>query len=246
MKIGLISDIHSNYDSLDVALALLHSEGVDEIICLGDVVGYGAEPGKCIEAVGENAHTVIAGNHDWACVGKADITYFNKFGKSAILWTSNMLLPKERSFLAKLQLFHSNSDWCAVHATPWQPGNWRYVLSLSDAIEQFMHFSQKICFIGHSHVPDVFTDKGEHIRISIPSDSRAKDVELLDDHRYIINVGSVGQPRDGDARGSVVIYDSDKSAVRFLRFVYPVKSAQEKILAADLPVFLAERLAKGI
>ena len=99
MKIGFISDIHSNYDSLNVAIALLHSEGVDEIVCLGDVVGYGAEPGKCIEMVEKNANTVIAGNHDWACVGKTDITYFNKYGKSAVLWTSNILLPQERSYL---------------------------------------------------------------------------------------------------------------------------------------------------
>ncbi len=246
MKIGFISDIHGNFEALDVAMAKLREQNVDEIVCIGDIVGYGAEPGKCIDVVEKNAKTIIAGNHDWASVGKTDITYFNKFGREAILWTSEVLLPHHRSFLAELKLSYSDSDWCAVHSTPHEPARWRYIFSTADAIEQFAHFDSKVCFIGHSHIPDIFTDKGDNIQISVPFNEQEAIVKILHDRRYIVNVGSVGQPRDEDVRGCTAIYDTDAEIVKFVRFYYPVPDAQEKIIAAGLPAFLAERLERGI
>lgn len=246
MRIGFISDIHGNYESLEVALTTLRSQNVDEIVCVGDVVGYGAEPGKCIDTVEKNSAIIIAGNHDWACVGKTDITYFNRYGRTAILWTSEKLLPHQRSFLAQLHLQHTDSEWCAVHSTPHEPARWRYILSTTDAMEQFAHFEKKICFVGHSHIPVVFTDRGDFIQIAVPFNEESISVKILDELRYIVNIGSVGQPRDGDVRGCITIYDTDAKIVKFIRFFYPVPKTQEKIVAAGLPHFLAERLAQGI
>ncbi len=246
MKIGFISDIHGNFEALEVAMSNLQEQNVDKIVCVGDIVGYGAEPGKCIDVVEKNADTIIAGNHDWASVGKTDITYFNRFGREAILWTSEVLLPHHRSFLAELKLSYYDSNWCAVHSTPHEPARWRYIFSSADAIEQFGYFDNKICFIGHSHIPGVFTDKGDYIQISVPFNERETLVKILADRRYIINIGSVGQPRDSDARGSIAVYDTDAEVVKFIRFFYPVPDTQKKIIAAGLPTFLAERLEQGI
>ncbi len=246
MRIGFISDIHSNYEALDVAMSKLLSEDVDRVICLGDIVGYGADPSKCVDIVGERADVVLAGNHDWACVGKTDITYFTRYGRQAILWTSDALLPHQKTFLAQLNLFYTEDDWCAVHSTPQEPSRWQYILSSADAMRQFTHFRKKICFVGHSHIPGVFTDRGDYMQISIPFNEESTQVVLSQSERYIVNVGSVGQPRDGDVRGSAAIYDTDKAMIKFLRFFYPVPKAQEKIIAAGLPSFLAERLSQGI
>ncbi|MCD6418982.1 metallophosphoesterase family protein [bacterium] len=246
MKIGFLSDIHGNYDALQVALSNFSERNVDEIICLGDIVGYGAEPGKCVDEISRRAKIVVAGNHDWASVGKTDITYFNRYGREAILWTSEVLMPHQRSFLANLKLSHFDSNWCAVHSTPHEPSRWQYIFSSSDALRQFEYFDRKICLIGHSHIPGVFTDKGDHIQISIPFDESETIVKILGDRRYIVNIGSVGQPRDNDVRGSIVVYDTEAEIINFIRFFYPVPQAQKKILSAGLPRFLADRLEQGI
>jgi len=246
MRIGFLSDIHGNLEALEVALAKLDAANPDKIICIGDVVGYGADPGKCVDMVQSRADVVLAGNHDWACVGKTDITYFNKFGRKAILWTSEVLMPHHRAFLAQLQLIHTDSGWCAVHSTPHEPSRWRYIMFPADAIEQFMHFGQKLCFIGHLHIPGIFTDHGEQFGIGVAFNEERITVPISNDHRYIVNIGSVGQPRDGDTRGCVAIYDSDNKTVEFIRFFYEVPRTQEKIIAAGLPEFLAERLAQGV
>ena len=246
MRIGFLSDIHSNLEALQVAVEKLESEKVEKIVCIGDIVGYGADPDKCVEIIKQKADVIVAGNHDWACVGKTDITYFNKHGKAAILWTSSALTPQHRSFLAELSLLYADRDWCAVHSTPSDPVKWKYVLSAADAIEQFGHFSQKICFIGHLHVPGMFTDNGEHFQIVVPHERESVEFRLIKDRRHIINIGSVGQPRDGDIRGSVAIYDAKAETVKLIRYEYPVSVTQQKIISAGLPPFLAERIGKGI
>ncbi len=246
MRIAFISDIHSNHDALKVAISKLRECNVEKIYCIGDIVGYGAEPGKCIETIEKEAFAAVAGNHDWASVGKTDISYFNKKIRQSILWTSNVLLPHHRSFLASLPLLLENSLWIAVHSTPLFPEEWHYILDAGQAKVQFNGFNQKICFVGHSHIPQVFTDHGEDLRIS-PKEGKDRFILRISDlRRYIINVGSIGQPRDRDPRGCFVVFDSDSMTVEFVRFNYPISEAQERIISAGLPLFLAERLAAGI
>ena len=188
---------------------------------------------------------IVAGNHDWASIGKTDITYFNLYGRKAILWTANVLSPHHKSFLAELPLQQSNYDWRFVHSTPEEPSEWHYIFTSAQAMEQFLNFEERICFIGHSHSPAIFTDTGDDIEIFIPFDKQNLLIEIELDTRYIINIGSVGQPRDGDQRGSIVIYDNEQETVKYIRFEYPIGRAQRKILDAGLPSFLSERLARG-
>ncbi len=246
MKVGFLSDIHSNFDACQVALSVLKRENVDRIVCLGDIVGYGAEPGRCVDFVFSEVDDIVAGNHDWATVGKTDILYFNLFGRKAILWTARMLAPHHRARLSSLPLFVSNSNWCAVHSTPDKPSRWGYIFTPAQALEQFKHFSERVCFVGHSHSPIVFDDTGKVIPAAVPQNESEVAVALSPDRRYIVNVGSVGQPRDGDPRGSVVVFDSDRGIVKFIRFDYPIAEAQKKIIAAGLPEFLADRLERGV
>ncbi|RKZ29136.1 metallophosphoesterase [bacterium] len=246
MKIGFLSDIHANLEALEVAIAILHSKNVDKIYCIGDIVGYGANPSRCINIMENECDGIVAGNHDWAAIGKTDITYFNMYGRKAILWTAKKLSPYQKSFLAELPLYLANRNWCIVHSTPIEPAKWHYVFTEAQALYQFNHFDEKICFIGHSHSPMIFTDRGNYEKIFVPLDSKTKLIKLADDTRYIINIGSVGQPRDGDPRGSLVIFNSDENTVEFIRFDYQISETQRKILDAGLPPFLAERLARGI
>jgi len=245
MKIGLLSDIHSNLEALEVALSILESENIEEMLCIGDIVGYGAEPDKCVEIMKAKTDHIVAGNHDWATIGKTDTQYFNIYGRSAILWTGQALGPSQKAFLAELPLYYTGEDICMVHASPAEPSEWDYVFSPSQALKQFHHFNEKICFIGHSHKPLVFSDQGEKIFIQETKDNPQLAIDISPDKRYIVNIGSVGQPRDGDPRGCVVVFDTEKDQIKFIRFEYPVKIAQRKIIDAGLPIFLAERLALG-
>ncbi|MCD6595947.1 metallophosphoesterase family protein [bacterium] len=246
MKIGFLSDIHANLEALETAISILHNENVDKIYCIGDIIGYGANPASCIDIIEKECDGIVAGNHDWASIGKTDITYFNMYGRKAILWTAKKLSPYHKSFLAELPLFLANRNWCIVHSTPIEPVKWHYVFTPTQALHQFNHFDEKVCFIGHSHSPIIFTDKGGYDKIFIPQDNKTKLIKLADYTRYIINVGSVGQPRDGDSRGSLAIYDADEKTVEFVRFEYQIAKTQQKILDAELPKFLAERLSQGI
>ena len=246
MKIGFLSDIHANLEAAEVAFSVLKREKVEKVFCLGDVVGYGADPVKCADLVRSETDGVVAGNHDWASVGKTDILYFNPFGRKAILWTARNLPPHHKSWLAELPLFLSDSDWCIVHSTPDEPSRWGYIFTVAQALKQFEHFSERVCFVGHSHSPAVFDSTGGVHHVIVPPDEESVVVKLASGKRYIVNVGSVGQPRDGDPRGCVVVFDTDEFSVKFVRFNYPVAEAQRKILDAGLPAFLAERLERGV
>ncbi|MCD6531320.1 metallophosphoesterase family protein [bacterium] len=246
MRIGFLSDIHANLEACEVALPVLRQEDVDRIYCLGDLVGYGADPGRCVDLVLGECNGAVAGNHDWASVGKTDILYFNLFGRKAILWTAKVLAPHHKSQLSSLPLFISDSEWCAVHSTPEEPSQWNYIFTPAQALRQFQHFAERICFVGHSHSPAIFDDTGGMKSIVVPRDESSVVVRLRPDRRYIVNVGSVGQPRDGDPRGAVAVFDTGQNTVKFIRFEYPIAEAQRKIIEAGLPEFLADRLERGV
>ncbi|HTY07847.1 MAG TPA: metallophosphoesterase family protein [Candidatus Edwardsbacteria bacterium] len=245
MNYAIISDIHSNYDALSAVLADILRSRVDRVICLGDIVGYGAEPQKCLEAVKGLTTWTVAGNHDYAAIGKMPLSFFNINARRAAEWTATVLSPAERRYLAALPLQRHISagdhELVAVHSTPSRPEEWHYILSIDEAEYQFEQFPQPVCLIGHSHQP-VFWQLSAKGECSIVG---KEYLRLERNRRYIINCGSVGQPRDGDPRACYALCDSERMEVVVRRVEYNVAAAQKKIVRAGLPPRLAERLAHG-
>ena len=239
MRYGLIGDIHGNLEALQVVLGSLDKEKIDRLLCIGDVVGYGANPVECINLLKEKDAKVIAGNHDYASIGLADVDYFNPFAKEALLWTSEQFSEEEINYLAGLRLIEREGDFTMVHATLDNPREWGYILNTFDAALNFELQTDSICFVGHSHVPVVYAKKDNFV-------SGHRFVSKIESgQKYIINVGSVGQPRDGDPRACYVVYDSQLQTVKLKRVEYDVVQAQRKILEAGLPEILADRLSIG-
>jgi predicted phosphodiesterase len=240
MRYGIISDIHGNREALDAAVRHLTSVGVDEFVCVGDIVGYGADPNTCMETVRNLTEKTVAGNHDYAAVGLTDIEHFNQYAREAAVWTAARLKATHSSYIKELPLTFSLEKALVVHSTPHQPHQWFYLITHFQFLAAFQHFSEKICFIGHSHQPLVF-EKGKNS--SGPVDGSV--FQLNDASRYVVNVGSVGQPRDNDSRLCCCLYDSNEMTVELVRLEYDVEQAQDKIRKAGLPEFLAKRLAFG-
>jgi predicted phosphodiesterase len=236
MTIAIISDIHGNLESLTAIFNYLDKKDIEEIYCLGDIVGYGPNPNECVELVSTKCTNSIIGNHDHAALGLTSIEYFNEFAKVSTRWTMNELTNKSKDFLLSLDFKYNNEDFLLVHSSPSNPKAWNYILTEYDARQEFKHFQQSVCFIGHSHFPVVFSKKGY---------TRKSKVNLDNSNRYIVNVGSTGQPRDGDSRACFCLYDRQNSKIEYVRIEYDIKSTREKIVDAGLPMFLADRLKKG-
>ncbi len=239
-RVGIFSDIHANLHAFKTVLDALDSENLDYIVCCGDVVGYGAFPNECCELLIERKFPVIAGNHDHAVLGLTDISYFNDVAKNAVLWTRKVLKKENEEFLRALPLTHKLGDMFFVHASPEAPADWNYILTMGEARANFRFFSEKFCFIGHSHQPFIIENLNEEL--SCPS---TPEIEIRDDCRYLINVGSVGQPRDRNPNACYVIVDFEAKCVEIKRIHYDIQAAQEAIMANGLSQELAERLAYG-
>lgn len=239
MKIAVISDIHSNLQALEVCIGYIESlDNIDYIAVLGDIVGYGPNPSECISLVKEKAAFSILGNHDSAAAGLSDITYFNYAAKEAVNWTVGKLKSDEINYLRELPYTVSRDDLLFVHSSPGDPEAWLYVLYSDDVTGEFQSFSEKICFIGHSHIPGIYGENGTVPHTDGP-------VELNSDEDYIINVGSVGQPRDGDPRSSFGIYDGDAGNIEIIRLEYDRDSVRRAIIDSGLPEYLGDRLISG-
>lgn len=236
MKIAIISDIHGNLEALSEVFNYLSDKGVNDVFCLGDIVGYGPNPNECIDLVASKCKKSIIGNHDHAALGLTSIEYFNDFAKLSTYWTMNELTNKSKDFLLSLDFQISTNDYILVHSSPSEPKSWNYVLSEEDAKQEFEHFEQNVCFIGHSHYPVIFSKNGF---------SRKGNIVLDDTNKYIVNVGSTGQPRDGDSRACFCIYNLEQKSVEYVRIEYDIESTRKKIQDAGLPTFLADRLRKG-
>ena len=236
-----MSDIHSNLESLIIGLKIMHKHNVDSILCLGDIVGYGPNPSECIDIVRRETSGAVIGNHDLAVVSQENAYRFNKYALLASIWTADNISQDQLDFLARLPYTLSIGDkMMLTHGSPFQPDQFNYIIGFADAQYEFNQFSQHICFIGHSHKPAVFCDNGNFY---IPSGGR---FQLEEGQKYIINVGSVGQPRDRQPLGCVVIYDDIEDTIRFFRYTYPFTTTQNKIKNLGLPAFLADRLSQGM
>jgi len=243
MRYAIIADIHANLAAFTAVLDdIEHRGGAEEIWCLGDVVGYGPDPGQCIELLRQYNHVCVAGNHDWAAIGKIDTSYFNPDAAAACHWTAQQLSPEDIQYLKSLPLVIERGDFTLVHGSPREP-IWEYLLSTSNAKENFAYFQSKFCLIGHSHVPLVFR-YSETGACSLSHFSPNIGL-VLGESRLIINPGGVGQPRDGDPQASYAIYDSETGVVRLYRVSYDISATQAKMAEQGLPMRLAARLSYG-
>ena len=230
--IAVISDVHSNLPALEVVLDHITTRHVDRVYCLGDVVGYGAQPVECVERVRETCHVVVAGNHDLAVADGAGEMYLPRDGQVASAYNRELLSADDREWLRTLPLRYADENGTFVHASPQFPERWMRIESFIVAQAQFACFDTEVCFLGHTHLPAVLSDSLGVLRVR-------------KGHRYLVNVGSVGQPRDGDPRASVAYFDTETFAYDLVRLPYNVTLAARHILDAGLPRSLARRLEKG-
>ena len=244
MRYAIIADIHANLAAFTAVLDDIKSKGgVEEVWCLGDVVGYGPDPHRCLELLRQHNHICVAGNHDWAAVGKIDTAYFNPAAAAACHWTAQQLSPEDRQYLENLPLVIEKGDFTLAHGSPREP-IWEYILSTSSARENLAYFQTQFCLVGHSHIPFVF-EYGETGSCSL-SEFVDNAVLTLAENRLIVNPGGVGQPRDGDPRASYAIYDSEAGSVTHYRVAYDIAATQSRMREHRLPESLVRRLSHGM
>lgn len=241
MRYGIFSDVHSNLEALDAVFGAYQREDIDKYLCAGDVVGYAANPKECIEKVKRFSSVTVAGNHDWASANRLSLDYFNPLAKEAIIWTENILDEKERYYLEGLNLVFKNQDLTMVHGTLDEPGVFDYMTGEDTASRTFELMDTDICFVGHTHLPGVFV-RLESGKILYQEGS---GIELGAGNKYIVNVGSVGQPRDGNPGPAYCIYDTKSMRVEVKRAGYDTQLARKKVIDAGLPEFFGSRLHTG-
>ena len=250
MRILLLSDIHANLEALSACLAVVPAH--DRIVNLGDVVGYGADPNPVVDLVRSHDGQVVRGNHDKAVSGVMDLDHFNPMAGLAALWTRKQLTPENLTWLRELPQgpirMPDLEQMQFVHGSPL--GEDEYLVSARDSLEPLMTASSRVTFFGHTHRQGGFYWDGERTEVIHPEYESADGMEtwelpLRDEVRYLINPGSVGQPRDEDWRAAFAVLDNERKSVQYYRVPYDVQAAQEKILAAALPPRLATRLSTG-
>jgi predicted phosphodiesterase len=244
MRIGLISDIHSNWEALMAVHEALKSDRVDSICCAGDVVGYCADPLACIEWVQSYCTTgsglmCVQGNHDYA-VAAGDTLNFNPVAVSAAKWTSGMLRKEHIKWLSDLPYTLTSNDIFISHGSPTDPEEFHYILSAEDAVEATQHFQTTLAVLGHSHAPFIFEKCNTHAGFIIEN-----KYVINPKCKYIFNIGSVGQPRDGDPRAAYAVYDTETGLFSIKRVDYDIQRAVNKINEAGLPQVLGSRLISG-
>ena len=242
MRYGIISDIHANLEALEAVLGRLRD--VDAHICLGDIVGYGPDPNECIEVVKAlPSSKCVVGNHDLACVGKYDINWFNWYAREAIVWTQERLTPASRGYLLSLRLMDMENSLTLVHGSLPQPMD--YVTSEGDARGVFAEMITPVCLIGHTHIAEYYAHAHGAAHIERRSLAQGGQIKFDRGMTYVINCGSVGQPRDGNPLASFGICDTTRRSVKVMRVEYPVARVQEKMDKAGLPALLGDRLVVG-
>ena len=245
MTYGLISDIHGNLEALEAVLSQL--EGAAGFLCLGDIVGYGADPGACVDRVRALPDLVcVAGNHDRAAVGQYNLDLFNPLAREAIQWTSEQLSPEQHSYLASLQLTVHVDRALVVHGS--LPDEMDYITTPQEARGCFDAMPGDLTFVGHTHVAEYYTLRRKTRKTRMPEVTALRSggrVSLEAGLRYIVNPGAIGQPRDGNRAASFGVWDLEAGTVETRRVEYDVGRAQGKMREAGLPEYLIERLAVG-
>jgi predicted phosphodiesterase len=239
MKYAIIADIHANLEAFQVVLQDIEKQKCTHVACLGDVVGYNANPKECLDTVRAMNIPCVKGNHDEFCSSEQPMEGFSPNAAEAGNWTRARLLEDDRRWLRELKFLRLVSNFTIVHATLDAPQRWGYVFDKLAAAASFTYQNTPVCFFGHTHVPVAF------IRDSVVRGGTYSKFKVEPGRKYFVNVGAVGQPRDGNPKAAYVIYDMDEGSIELRRLDYDIPSAQKKILEAGLPPRLAERLAMG-
>ncbi len=241
MRYGIFSDIHSNLEALQAVIKAYQKEKIDKYLCVGDVVGYGADPNECAEIIGKLAEVTVVGNHDWAALGIISSELFNQEAQSAIIWTSQQLCESSKHFLRTLRLIFKKDNFVLAHGSLNSPQDFNYLQNTGDCLATFGLMESDICFVGHTHVPVIFVqDRQARVRYE-----DTPKIKIEPGNKYIINVGSVGQPRDSIPEAAYCIWDTDKAEIEIKRQRYDVFAARQKIIDRGLPDFLGNRLLTG-
>jgi diadenosine tetraphosphatase ApaH/serine/threonine PP2A family protein phosphatase len=240
VRYAVVSDVHSNIEALDAVFASLRDD--DALLCLGDIVGYGPNPNECVEKIRARATATVLGNHDVAAIDNFGLAYFNPAAREAMKWTQSVLAPENLAWLDSLGYEFRMPDFLLVHGAP--VNYFEYILDKAAAARAFAGTDAPLIFIGHTHIAEVYAQKQdgaiEHAHLQ-----QGGEIALEDGVRYLVNVGSVGQPRDLNPRASFGFYDSAARTVTISRVEYPIARVQEKIASAHLPDALARRLLVG-
>ncbi len=239
MKYAIIADIHANLEALEVVLDDIKAQGCSKVVCLGDVVGYNANPKECLDIIRGMDITCVKGNHDEYCSSEVGLEGFNPHAEEAIQWTREQLTENDRQWLRDLKYIRMLSSFTLVHATLDGPQRWGYVFDKLAAAASFTYQNTSVCFFGHTHVPLAF------VRDTKVGGGTYSKFRTEPGKKYFINVGSVGQSRDGVAKATYVVYNMAESSIELRRLDYDMATTQKKILDAGLPSRLAERLAEG-
>lgn len=242
----IFSDLHSNLESLKKFIEISETIPHDQKACLGDIVGYNTNPNECVDWVRKHVDIVLAGNHDYVVVGKTDTSYFNSYAIEACDWTREKLTEDNIEYLSSLPTKKEQNGILWVHSSPFESTEWHYVNNQYDGEDNFSYFETQCCFLGHSHKPVVLEKPSKGAVEAIYGGAvHHWEHTLKPDCRYIVNVGSLGQPRDGMPSPCFVVFDSDQLSVEFRRYDYDIERTQGKIRSNNLPSFLADRLSAG-
>lgn len=240
MRIALFSDIHSNLEALEAVFSDMEKQNIRHRICLGDVVGYGGSPHECLELARKHSLYILMGNHDEACSSEPSIQYQGHV-QAGIEFSRKNLSQEEKDFLKTLERKVTWENLTLTHSSLFQPERWHYLNTPLNIEINFQYQKKQICFCGHTHIP-LFLEK-----VILTSSQKPQGMlKIFPEKRYLINCGSVGQPRDGDPRASYVIYDVETQSVEFRRVDYDIAGAQKRIREAGLPAILSDRLEKGV
>jgi diadenosine tetraphosphatase ApaH/serine/threonine PP2A family protein phosphatase len=243
VRYAVISDVHGNLEALEAVLADVDRARPDAVVCLGDTVGYGPDPNECASRIHGLGGPVLAGNHDLAAAGTLGVGDFSPMARLAIEWTIGVVSSDTRRWLASLPERLETPHFLGVHGSPRDPIE-EYILDLPTSLAIFSEHPFSLCLVGHSHVPGAFVLKADGT-VSARELPVGKPLPLVPSSRYIVNVGSVGQPRDGDPRAGYVLLDADAATATLRRLPYTIAATQEKMAARGLPIQLAQRLSVG-
>lgn len=247
MRIGILGDVHSNLEALQAVLEAMRNDGVDHWLQVGDVVGYGPDPIPCIEIIQELGAHVCLGNHDAAVVGILDTDYFNEYAQQAVLWTRDHIRDEDREWLRALPFVIHHEVYTLVHGTLNEPEQFGYVMSPVEAKDCLRKQDTLLCFVGHSHVPAIYMERPEmtpHELDVLYHGELEHDTQGCS--KILVNVGSVGQPRDEDPRAAYALFDTETGHASIRRVEYDIATTQQKIRSAGLPEMLAHRLTLGV
>jgi len=237
MRCALFSDIHSNLEALETAVAYAKGQRIDTWVVLGDTVGYGANPNECFEWALQHANLYIVGNHEKAVVEPSFRDWFSEWAREAIIWTDQVMEPRLKKEIPSLPYLKIEKNMTFAHGSPQEPEQFHYLFNFEDAAPSFRSMDNSLCFVGHTHVPSCFCEGRRSVKHLLPG-----VITLEKGERYILNPGSIGQPRDRDPRLAFGIFDDVEQTFEIVRLGYDNHKAAEKIRKAGLPAYLADRL----